>query len=41
MRVKQRIWSLPLISGLVFGLGVAVSVIIATGALRRARRGAA
>ena len=35
MRIKQRIWSLPLISGLVFGLGVAVSVIIATGALSR------
>ena len=35
MRIKQRIWSLPLISGLVFGLGVAVSVIIATGALRQ------
>jgi methyl-accepting chemotaxis protein len=35
MRIKQRIWSLPLISGLVFGLGVAISVIIATGALRR------
>src|SRR3954465_7923327 len=35
MRIKQRIWSLPLISGLVFGLGVAVSVIIATGALRK------
>jgi methyl-accepting chemotaxis protein len=35
MRIKQRIWSLPLISGLVFGLGVALSVVIATGALRR------
>ena len=35
MRIKQRIWSLPLISGLVFGLGVAVSVVIATGALRQ------
>jgi methyl-accepting chemotaxis protein len=33
MRIKQRIWSLPIISGLVFGLGVAVSVVIATGAL--------
>ncbi len=35
MRIKQRIWSLPLISGLVFGLGVALSVVIATGALRQ------
>jgi len=35
MRIKQRIWSLPLISGLVFGLGVAVSVLIATSALRK------
>jgi methyl-accepting chemotaxis protein len=35
MRIKQRIWSLPIISGLVFGLGVAVSVVIATGALTR------
>jgi methyl-accepting chemotaxis protein len=35
MRIKQRIWSLPLISGLVFGLGVAVSVVIATGALSK------
>src|SRR5262245_46885117 len=35
MRIKQRIWSLPLICGLVFGLGVAVSVVIATGALRQ------
>ena len=27
MKIKQRIWSLPIISGLVFGLGVAVSVV--------------
>ena len=35
MRIKQRIWSLPLISGLVFGLGVAVSALIATSALHK------
>jgi methyl-accepting chemotaxis protein len=34
MRIKQRIWSLPILSGLVFGLGVAASVVIATNALR-------
>jgi methyl-accepting chemotaxis protein len=33
MRIKQRIWSLPILSGLVFGLGVAASVVIATNAL--------
>ncbi len=35
MRIKQRIWSLPLISGLVFGVGVALCVAIATGAMRK------
>ncbi len=34
MNIKQRIWSLPMICGLVFGLGVAVSIAIASGALR-------
>ena len=35
MRIKQRIWSLPIISGLVFGVGVALCVAIATGAMRK------
>ena len=35
MKVKQRIWSLPIISGSVFGLGVIVSALIATGAMQR------
>src|SRR5688572_25525637 len=34
MRIKQRIWSLPILSGLVFGLGVVASIVIATNALR-------
>jgi methyl-accepting chemotaxis protein len=33
MKIKQRIWSLPIISGVVFGVGIAISVIIATAAL--------
>ncbi len=35
VRIKQRIWSLPIISGLVFGVGVALCVAIATGAMRK------
>ena len=34
MKIKQRIWSLPIISGVVFGLGVTISFLIATSALR-------
>ena len=33
MNIKRRIWALPLISTLIFGLGVAASAVIATGAL--------
>jgi methyl-accepting chemotaxis protein len=33
MSIKRRIWALPVISTIIFGLGVAVSASIATGAL--------
>ncbi len=33
MNIKRRIWSLPVISTIIFGLGVAASATIATGAL--------
>ncbi len=33
MSIKRRIWALPVISAVIFGLGVAVSASIATGAL--------
>ena len=33
MSIKRRIWALPIISALIFGLGVAVSTSFATGAL--------
>jgi methyl-accepting chemotaxis protein len=33
MSIKRRIWALPIISTIIFGLGVAVSASIATGAL--------
>jgi methyl-accepting chemotaxis protein len=35
MNIRQRIGSLPVISGVVFGLGIVASVLIATGALGR------
>jgi len=33
MSIKRRIWALPVISAIIFGIGVAVSASIATGAL--------
>ena len=33
MSIKRRIWALPVISAVIFGLGVAVSTSFATGAL--------
>jgi len=33
MSIKRRIWALPIISAIIFGIGVAVSASIATGAL--------
>jgi methyl-accepting chemotaxis protein len=33
MKIKRRIWSLPIISGLLFGAGVAISIVITTDAL--------
>ncbi|WP_426112120.1 methyl-accepting chemotaxis protein [Massilia sp. PWRC2] len=37
MNIKRRIWALPLISTIIFGLGIAVSAYIATGALHSIR----
>jgi hypothetical protein len=37
MNLKPRIWSLPVISTVIFGLGIAVSAYIATGALNSIR----
>ena len=37
MNIKHRIWSLPVISTLIFSLGVAASAVIATGALESIR----
>jgi methyl-accepting chemotaxis protein len=37
MNIKRRIWALPLISSIIFGLGVAASAVIATGALNSIR----
>ncbi len=37
MNIKHRIWSLPVISTVIFGLGIAVSAYIATGALNSIR----
>ncbi|MFL6711161.1 MAG: methyl-accepting chemotaxis protein [Massilia sp.] len=37
MNIKHRIWSLPVISTVIFGLGIAVSAYIATGALTSIR----
>jgi methyl-accepting chemotaxis protein len=37
MNIKHRIWSLPVISTVIFGLGIAVSAYIATGALSSIR----
>jgi len=33
MSIKRRIWALPVISAIIFGLGVTASAVIATGAL--------
>jgi len=37
MSIKRRIWALPVISAIIFGLGVAVSTSFATGALNSIR----
>ena len=34
MSIKRRIWALPVISAIIFGLGVTASAVIATGALK-------
>ena len=34
MSIKRRIWALPIISAIIFGLGAGVSATIANGALK-------